>query len=103
MVGNETENVSNCLSPAKGKPSPSLDVYTNFPSLYIYTTYNPPSIEIAAPGNVNGTQATASLTVDDTTGLVSSVTITNSGSGYDFVPSVSMFLFWHNSFFLVPL
>ena len=54
-----------------------------------YTTYNPPSIEIAAPSNPNGTQATASLTVDDSTGLVSSVTITNSGSGYDFVPAVS--------------
>ena len=54
-----------------------------------YTSYNPPLIEIAAPTNSNGTQATADLTVDDTTGEVNAVTITNSGSGYDFIPAVT--------------
>ena len=54
-----------------------------------YTAYNPPFIEISAPTNANGTQATAELTVDDATGTVNSVKITNSGSGYDFIPAVT--------------
>ena len=54
-----------------------------------YTSFNPPLIEIAAPTNANGTQATAELTVDDATGEVNAVTITNSGSGYDFIPAVT--------------
>ena len=53
-----------------------------------YTSYNPPLIEIIAPTNSNGTQATAELTVNDATGEVETVTITNSGSGYDFIPAV---------------
>ena len=54
-----------------------------------YTSYNPPLIEIAPPTDSFGTQATAELVVDDATGQVSSLKVTNSGSGYDFIPAVS--------------
>ena len=54
-----------------------------------YTSYNPPIPVVVAPSNPNGTPAQLSLTVDDVTGMVDSVTITNSGSGYDFIPSIS--------------
>ena len=53
-----------------------------------YTSANPPIIEITPPSDPNGTVAEAELTVDDATGQVNSVTIKNSGSGYDFIPSL---------------
>ena len=55
-----------------------------------YTAYNPPKVLITPPTDqVNGSGAKASITVDDTTGQVSSIQITNSGSGYDFIPAIS--------------
>ena len=52
-----------------------------------YTSYNPP---IAIVGNpTGGTLARVALTVDDESGQVDSLTITNSGSGYDFIPAIS--------------
>ena len=55
-----------------------------------YTSYNPPLINITPPSDlVNGSRATAAITVDDTTGQVDSVTITDSGSGYDFIPAIT--------------
>ena len=54
-----------------------------------YTSYNPPIPVVVSPTNSNGTPAQLSLTVNDVTGMVDSVTITNSGSGYDFIPSIS--------------
>ena len=54
-----------------------------------YTSYNPPIPLVTAPTNANGRLARVSLTVNDTTGMVDSVTITDSGSGYDFVPVIT--------------
>ncbi len=54
-----------------------------------YTSYNPPIPLVTAPSNANGRLARVSLTVNDTTGMVDSVTITDSGSGYDFVPVIT--------------
>ena len=54
-----------------------------------YTSYNPPIPIIAAPTNASGSNARLSLTVDDTTGQVDSITIENSGSGYDFIPAIT--------------
>ena len=54
-----------------------------------YSSYNPPIPVVAAPSNANGTPAQLSLTVNDETGMVDSLTITNSGSGYDFIPAIS--------------
>ena len=54
-----------------------------------YSSYNPPIPVVASPSNPNGTPAQLSLTVNDVTGMVDSVTITNSGSGYDFIPAIS--------------
>ena len=54
-----------------------------------YTSYNPPIPVVAGPSNPNGTPAKLSLTVNDETGMVDSLTITNSGSGYDFIPAIS--------------
>ena len=52
-----------------------------------YTSYNPPIAIVSAP--TGGTLAKVALTVDDTTGQVDSLTIMNSGSGYDFIPAIS--------------
>ena len=52
-----------------------------------YTSYNPPIAIVGAP--TGGTLAKVALTVDDTTGQVDSLTIMNSGSGYDFIPAIS--------------
>jgi len=52
-----------------------------------YTSYNPPLALVGAP--TGGTLAKVALTVDDTTGQVDSLTIMNSGSGYDFIPAIS--------------
>ena len=55
-----------------------------------YTSYNPPVVSITPPSDLtNGSQASAEIIVDDTTGMVSGVEITNSGSGYDFIPSIT--------------
>ncbi|AOV61558.1 virion structural protein [Synechococcus phage S-WAM1] len=55
-----------------------------------YNSYNPPVISITPPSDlINGSQAAARITVDDTTGQVSGIEITNSGSGYDFIPAIS--------------
>ena len=54
-----------------------------------YTSYNPPIPLVTAPTNANGRLARVSLTVNDTTGMVDTVTITDSGSGYDFVPVIT--------------
>ena len=54
-----------------------------------YTSYNPPIPVISAPSNRNGSPASVSLTVDDETGQVSSLTIEDSGSGYDFIPAIT--------------
>jgi len=54
-----------------------------------YTSYNPPIPTILAPSNPNGTAARLSLTVNDTTGQVETLTIDNSGSGYDFIPAIT--------------
>ena len=52
-----------------------------------YTSYNPPIAIVGAP--TGGTLAKVALTVDDETGQVDSLTIMNSGSGYDFIPAIS--------------
>ena len=52
-----------------------------------YTSYNPPIAIVGAP--TGGTLAKVALTVDDESGQVNSLTITNSGSGYDFIPAIS--------------
>ena len=54
-----------------------------------YSSYNPPTPVISEPTNSSGSFAVLSLTVDDTTGQVDSVTIENSGSGYDFIPAIT--------------
>jgi len=54
-----------------------------------YSTYNPPIPVVVAPTDSNGSQAKLSLTVDDETGQVDSITIDNSGSGYDFIPAIT--------------
>jgi len=54
-----------------------------------YSSYNPPIPVISDPTNSEGTYAVLSLTVDDTSGQVDSITIENSGSGYDFIPAIS--------------
>ena len=54
-----------------------------------YNSYNPPIPVVAQPSDPNGTAAQITLTVNDTTGMVDSLTITNSGSGYDFIPAIS--------------
>ena len=55
-----------------------------------YTSYNPPVVRITEPSDlINGSRAAASITVDDTTGQVSGIEITNSGSGYDFIPAIT--------------
>ena len=54
-----------------------------------YSSYNPPIPVIAEPTSVSGSNAVLSLTVDDVTGQVDSVTIENSGSGYDFIPAIT--------------
>lgn len=54
-----------------------------------YSSYNPPIPVISEPTNSSGSFAVLSLTVDDTTGQVDSVTIENSGSGYDFIPAIT--------------
>ena len=54
-----------------------------------YTSYNPPIPIVADASNVNGTAAKLSLTVNDETGMVDTITITDSGSGYDFIPAIS--------------
>jgi len=52
-----------------------------------YTSYNPPIAIVGAPAG--GTLAKVALTVDDESGQVDSLTIMNSGSGYDFIPAIS--------------
>ncbi len=52
-----------------------------------YTSYNPPIALVGAP--TGGTLAKVALTVNDETGQVDSLTIMNSGSGYDFIPAIS--------------
>ena len=55
-----------------------------------YTSYNPPVLKITPPSDlINGSQAAAEITVDDDTGMVSGIEITNSGSGYDFIPAIT--------------
>ncbi|MBT26515.1 MAG: hypothetical protein CML60_08990, partial [Rhodobacteraceae bacterium] len=55
-----------------------------------YTSYNPPKVKITQPSDlVNGSGAIATIEVDDVTGTVSSIKITNSGSGYDFIPAIT--------------
>ena len=54
-----------------------------------YSSYNPPIPVVVGPGDSNGTIAKLSLTVNDETGMVDSLTIENSGSGYNFIPAIS--------------
>ena len=55
-----------------------------------YSSINPPVVSITPPTDlINGSQAAAKITVDDTTGQVSGIEITNSGSGYDFIPAIT--------------
>ncbi|OUV52688.1 MAG: hypothetical protein CBC73_05355 [Flavobacteriales bacterium TMED113] len=54
-----------------------------------YNSYNPPIPVVATPTDPNGTAAVVSLTVDDETGTVDSITIDDSGSGYSFIPSIT--------------
>ena len=54
-----------------------------------YTSYNPPIPVVVGPSDSNGTPAQLSLTVNDETGMVDTLTITNSGSGYNFIPAIS--------------
>ena len=54
-----------------------------------YSSYNPPIPIIATPLNESGSDAKLSLTVNDTTGQVDTITIENSGSGYDFIPAIT--------------
>jgi len=54
-----------------------------------YSSYNPPIINITPPTDPNGSLAQAEIDVDDTTGQVSAIRITNSGSGYDFIPAIT--------------
>jgi hypothetical protein len=48
------------------------------------------TLVIAQPEDPNGVQATATANVNTTTGWISSVTMTNTGSGYMTVPAVSI-------------
>ena len=50
---------------------------------------NPPIAIVSAPTNPNGSRAEIEIEVDDESGQVSSIRITNSGSGYDFIPAIS--------------
>ena len=54
-----------------------------------YTSYNPPIPTVTAPTNPNGRQAQVSIEIDDATGQVTSINITDSGSGYDFIPVIN--------------
>jgi len=55
-----------------------------------YSANNPPVVRITEPSDlINGSRAAAKITVDDTTGQVSGIEITNSGSGYDFIPAIT--------------
>ena len=54
-----------------------------------YTSFNPPIPFVSAPTNPNGSRAEIEIEVDDASGQVSSIRITNSGSGYDFIPAIS--------------
>ena len=54
-----------------------------------YSSYNPPIPVVSAPSNQSGTPAKISLTVDDESGVVDSITIDDSGSGYDFIPAIT--------------
>ena len=54
-----------------------------------YTSYNPPIPVVATPTDPNGTPAKVSLTVNDETGQVDTITIDDSGSGYGFIPSIT--------------
>ena len=54
-----------------------------------YTSYNPPIPVVATPTDPNGTPARVSLTVNDETGQVDTITIDDSGSGYGFIPSIT--------------
>lgn len=55
-----------------------------------YSSYNPPIVRITQPSDlVNGSPASAKITVDDTTGQVSGIQINSSGSGYDFIPAIT--------------
>ena len=52
-----------------------------------YSQENPPIVAISAPSQNGSTTAQARVTVDSS-GSVSSITLTNSGSGYDSVPRI---------------
>ena len=52
-----------------------------------YSSANPPALRIQAPTDPSGTQAKGYVTVNSN-GYVDSIVITNSGSGYDFVPRI---------------
>ena len=54
-----------------------------------YSSYNPPIPVVSTPSNQAGTPAKISLTVDDESGIVDSITIDDSGSGYDFIPAIT--------------
>jgi len=52
-----------------------------------YSQSNPPGVYIQPPTNDGGTQAKASVVINSS-GLVESIELTNSGSGYDFEPRI---------------
>lgn len=52
-----------------------------------YSQSNPPKLFIQPPTNTSGSQAKGFVTVNSD-GHVESITITNSGSGYDFIPRI---------------
>ena len=54
-----------------------------------YNSFNPPIPVVATPTDPNGTPAKVSLTVNDETGRVDTITIDDSGSGYGFIPSIT--------------
>jgi Secretion system C-terminal sorting domain len=54
-----------------------------------YNSATPPTITIANPG-AGGTVATATPVIDDVTGTLRSITITNAGNGYAVNPSVTI-------------